>query len=336
MMPKVKFVAVIILVLMMAFPPGNANIVHAEDSAEAPVQTMEEPAPETTPSPSTEPTPEPSVTPEPTPAPTPEPTVTLEPTPEPTAMPEPVTQTSEAAPPPEPAVLAAAETTAVPEPDPGVLVLPDIPAGAPSPSQIKRLPDSGMVCLTFDDGYNKAAIETILACLRDNDVQCTFFVIGACLKNYPALWRQAAEDGHEIAYHTMTHHSLNGYSNAKIVADINKWNETAHSILGVGYRIPKIARAPGGSANTRVRRLFNCLGYKLIYWSSDTYTGVYRRSKSNAGTRIARYIIKKTVAGSISLQHFNKYDAASVSRYIVELKAKFRLGTVSEALAAGG
>jgi peptidoglycan/xylan/chitin deacetylase (PgdA/CDA1 family) len=193
-----------------------------------------------------------------------------------------------------------------------------------------------MVCLTFDDGYSKASIVKILDCLRQNDVQCTFFVIGACLKKYPALWRQAVEDGNEIAYHTMKHHSLNGYSNKQIVRDINQWNETARNVLGAGYRIPKIARAPGGSANKRVRRLFNCLGYKLIYWSSDTYTGVYRRNKHNAGARIASYIIKKTAAGSISLQHFNSYDAASVSRYVAALKKKFTLGTVSEALAAGG
>lgn len=307
-MVRVKFAAVIVLALLMAFPIGNGNIGHAAEFGETPVQTAEEP------------------TPQPTPLPTPEPA------PEPTAETAPVAEASESLP-PEPVVSAAAEP--VPSVDNGVLLLPDIPSDAPAPSQIKRLPDSGMVCLTFDDGYSKASIETILGCLRDNDVQCTFFIIGSCLKLYPELWRQAVEDGHEIAYHTMTHHSLNGYNNAKIVADINKWNETAHNILGAGYQIPKIARAPGGSANARVRRLFNCLGYKLIYWSSDTYTGVYRSKKSNAGARVAKYIIKNTVVGSISLQHFNKYDAASVSRYIAELKAKFRLGTVSEALAAG-
>lgn len=320
-MVRVKFAAVIVLTLLMAFPIGNGNIGHAAEFGETPVQTAEEP----TPAPTIPPMPEP--TPEPTPLPTPEPA------PEPTAATAPAAEAPESLP-PEAVVSAAAEPA---PPDNGVLLLPDIPADAPAPApaQIKRLPDSGMVCLTFDDGYSKASIETILGCLRDNDVQCTFFIIGSCLKLYPELWQQAVEDGHEIAYHTMTHHSLNGYNNIKIVADINKWNETAHSVLGAGYQIPKIARAPGGSANARVRRLFNCLGYKLIYWSSDTYTGVYQSKKSNAGARVAKYIIKNTVVGSISLQHFNKYDAASVSRYIAELKAKFRLGTVSQALAAG-
>jgi peptidoglycan/xylan/chitin deacetylase (PgdA/CDA1 family) len=228
------------------------------------------------------------------------------------------------------------EAPATPQPEPETLLLPDIPPGAPAPAQIKRLAASGIACLTFDDGYSKASIQKILSCLRSSDVQCTFFVIGACLKKYPDLWRQAVEDGNEIAYHTMKHGSLNRCSNEKIVRDINQWNDAARSVLGVGYRIPKFGRAPGGSANARVRRLFNCIGYRLIYWSSDTYTGVYRGSKRNAAARIARYIVKRTTAGSISLQHFNKYDASSVSRYIAALKEKYTLGTISEALAASG
>ena len=214
------------------------------------------------------------------------------------------------------------------------ITLPDIPADASAPAQVKSLPDSGMVCLTFDDGYSKASIETILDCLKEYDVHCTFFIIGSCLKLYPELWRRAVAEGHEIAYHTMSHRPLTRRTNAQIVADINEWNKTAAGILGPRYQIPKIARAPGGTTDTRVRRLFAALGYTLIYWSSDTFTGVYRRSHTNAGARVASYILRRTTVGSISLQHFNACDAASVSRYIGELNVRFRLGTVSEALAA--
>ncbi len=233
----------------------------------------------------------------------------------------------------EPAI-EAADAAAPADTAPEVLVLPDIRTDGPAPSQIKSLPDSGRVCLTFDDGYGEAAIHTILDCLQENNVHCTFFIIGSCLKLYPKLWQRAVAEGHEIAYHTMRHHSLNGMSNEQIVADINRWNETAREVLGADYAIPRIARAPGGSANARVRRLFGCLGYHLIYWSSDTFTGVYRRSKSNVAARIASYILRGTNTGTIVLQHFNRYDASSVSRYVAELKQRFTLGTVSEALTA--
>jgi len=213
------------------------------------------------------------------------------------------------------------------------IVLPEIGVDAPAPAQIKSLPESGMVCLTFDDGYSKASIETILGCLREQGVHCTFFVIGACLKLYPELWRQAVEDGHEIAYHTMNHRPLTRSTNTKIVEDLSEWCLTATGVLGIGYRAPKIARAPGGTTNMRVRQLFAALGYELIYWSCDTFTGVYRSNHGNAGARAAAYVLRHAAVGAISLQHFNAYDAASVSRYIAEMSARFRLGTVSEALA---
>lgn len=335
-MTKVKFAAVMILALTVALLAENVNIVYAFNPAEAAAAVQETaseadppPAPEPTPMPEPTPTPEPTLTPEP--APTPEPTLTpaQAPTPEPNVPPVSAAVTA-----PEGAAPQAAGA-AVP-PQSAALSLPKIPSNAPAPAQVKRLPDSNMACLTFDDGYSKTSIIKILDCLKENNVRCTFFVIGTCLKRYPALWRRAVTEGHEIAYHTMKHKSLNRRTNKQIVKDINQWNKAARSVLGANYVIPKIARAPGGSANKRVRRLFHALGYKIIYWSSDTYTGVYRRNHNNAGANIAKYIIRKTKAGSISLQHFNKYDAASVSRYIAALKQKFTLGTVSQALAAGG
>lgn len=196
-----------------------------------------------------------------------------------------------------------------------------------APSQIKTLPNSGMVCLTFDDGGSRTNVTKLLDCLRENGVHCTFFITGSNLKKTPDLWQQAIADGHEIAYHTMKHKSLNRMSDKKIITDIEEWNQTAKTILGENYQIPKIARAPYGSANSRVRRLFDTLGYKLIYWSSDTLTGVNKRTAKN----VAKYVIKKTKIGSISLQHFGSPDINSVPLYIEEIKANFTLGTVSEA-----
>ncbi len=303
-MSRVKLAAVIILALLMAFFVGSSDVREAGE-----IQTPESAA-----------------------APVPELVSITEPAPvhtyerEPVTTPDPSAEMQERA-----QIKAAAQQEQAPMP---VLELPDIPDNTPALPQIKSLPSSGMVCLTFDDGNGEASIENILDCLRDYDVQCTFFVIGTCLERYPELWRRAAAAGHEIAYHTMKHRSLNKCTNEQIVKDINQWNETVRSVLGPGYVIPRIARAPGGKANARVRRLFSCLGYKLIYWSSDTYTGVYKKSRRNAGERVASYIIDRTQEGSISLQHFNRYDALSLPRYIETIKSNFKLGTVSEALEA--
>jgi len=205
-------------------------------------------------------------------------------------------------------------------------------ASAPAPPQIKSLPQSGMVCLTFDDGGGRTNVAKLLDCLRQYGIHCTFFITGQNLKKTPDLWRQAILDGNEICYHTMEHKSLNSHrmSNKKIIADIEKWNATAKEVLGENYQIPLIARAPYGHANSRVKKLFESLGYKLIYWSSDSLTGVDHRTAKN----VAKYILRKTKIGSISLQHFGNPDINAVPLYIKELSQNFVLGKISDALAA--
>lgn len=201
---------------------------------------------------------------------------------------------------------------------------------------IYSLPKSGMMCLTFDDGFSN--IQTILDCLRANNVHCTFFIIGRCLKANPSLWRQAVKDGNEICYHTMTHGSITDLSNAQILNDIQEWNNLAHEILGNDYVIPKLARLPGGGGNTneRVLAVFHNLGYEVIAWNADSFTGVIRgnnNSLSVINQQVANYVLNHAQVGTIQLQHFNQYDAPSIKLYITTLKQKYKLGKISEAIA---
>lgn len=204
----------------------------------------------------------------------------------------------------------------------------------PKIKTITSLPNSGMMCLTFDDGYGTSYIKTILDCLRENNVQCTFFIIGSQLKANPDLWQQAITDGNEICYHSMLHEDLTSYSNQKILDDITKWNATAKKVLGDDYIIPPLARLPGGSGNNskRILELFNSIGYNVIGWNSDTYYDVIRKDSKASPQKIADYVIKMASVGTISLQHFNKYDAPSVSLYIATLKEKYSLGKISDAI----
>ena len=194
-----------------------------------------------------------------------------------------------------------------------------------------------MMCLTFDDGYDKNSIKTILDCLRENNVCCTFFVIGQNLQAYPELWQQAIIDGNEIAYHSMKHDDLTTYTDQQILDDITKWNTTAKEILGEDYIIPKIARLPGGGGNQskRILSLFNSLSYSIIAWNADTYTGVIRNNKNSVSIinqQVADYVLAHAAIGTIQLQHFNQYDGPSVSLYITTLKSEYSLGTISQAL----
>ncbi len=237
-------------------------------------------------------------TPIPTSSPTPKPTPTPQTTPKPTT--------------PKPTLTATPVKTQPPYAQPAYRMIP-----------------KNQVSLTIDDGYGRSYITTVLNLLRAKNVDSTFFVIGNQLKAYPDLWRQAIMDGHEICYHSMNHYSMGSWSNTKIIQDLNTWNKTAKDVLGHWYTIPKLARLPGGSGhtNSRILLLFNSIGYKVIGWNVDTYTGAIRPKRS-----ISRYIVDKTVPGSIVLTHFNSLDSRAMADYIDFLKNKFMLVKVSDAL----
>jgi peptidoglycan-N-acetylmuramic acid deacetylase len=207
-------------------------------------------------------------------------------------------------------------------------------ADAATPVLYRTSPQK-IVCLTIDDGYGRQNVKKALDILRAKNVKCTLFVIGSRLTAMPDLWRQAVQDGHEICYHSMAHKNMSSWKKAAILADVARWNQTAQKVLGPGYVIPKFARLPGGSGHKsqRIQGIFASLGYKLIGWSMDTYTGVARISTANLKVRITRYIKTKTKANSIILTHFNGYDVPAFSAYVGWLKGRCRLGTVSEAFA---
>lgn len=192
---------------------------------------------------------------------------------------------------------------------------------------------NGYVCLTIDDGFSPVYIKQALDLFRAKKVKCTFFVIGSRLKASPDLWRQAVKDGHEICYHSMTHRIMSSWSNAAIVKDLNAWNALAKSVLGANYSIPKFARLPGGSGHKtpRIQKQFASLGYKLIGWSADTYTGVIRLGTKNLKSRITAYIKSRAKPNAILLTHFNGLDVPSMSGYINWLKSHCKLGTISDA-----
>lgn len=61
------------------------------------------------------------------------------------------------------------------------------------------------VAITIDDWYWVESIEYMLNLFEKNNVKATFFVIWDCIKLYPALWKRAIDQWHEICNHTATH-----------------------------------------------------------------------------------------------------------------------------------
>ncbi|MDP4127152.1 MAG: polysaccharide deacetylase family protein [Bacillota bacterium] len=65
--------------------------------------------------------------------------------------------------------------------------------------------DKNQVALTFDDGPNPEYTPQILAVLDRYHVKATFFMVGEMARQYPGVVREVADQGNEVADHTMTH-----------------------------------------------------------------------------------------------------------------------------------
>ncbi len=95
------------------------------------------------------------------------------------------------------------------------------------------------VAITIDDGYWVESIKYILDLFEKNNVKGTFFVIWECLKLYPALWKKAAEQWHEICNHTMHHNKYfkTGSESERFEKELLWWEDNAKEVLWEDYLI---------------------------------------------------------------------------------------------------
>jgi len=251
----------------------------------------------------------------------------------------------------------------IPEALPTVIPAPAVsPSAAPTPEAspshtptpeknveiiypINSFSDTGSICLTFDDGGNKKAVEKALEVLKRHDVKCTFFVVGKYMKAHPELWKQAAEDGHEICNHTQNHKWLSDLNDEGVKKEILDWETTVAEILGEDYlkkmkqeypylRIPYNA----GGNSKRVLRIIAESGYIPIGWNIETYYAIIRHHDTstepveNIAGEVAAHVTKRAKGGSIVLLHFNMYDVYRLDEIISSIKAKgLTMKSLSEA-----
>ena len=84
-------------------------------------------------------------------------------------------------------------------------------------------------------------IELILACLEENQIRATMFVLGWVGERHPRLVRQMAEAGHEIASHGYAHELVTAQTRVQFRHDIKRAKSVLEDACGcpvIGYRAP--------------------------------------------------------------------------------------------------
>ena len=196
-------------------------------------------------------------------------------------------------------------------------------------SQVIRsgIRETNKVAITIDDGYGDTLILKTLESLRNHNVKATFFTLGECIRNEPAIWKQAVEEGHELANHTYSHRYLTTMNDEEIVNELDRWQEEVDQALGYSYTA-YFFRPPGMDGFTtpqagKTKHYLDLIGRKgliSVLWDVDHFSGLGTGSASP--DVIANYILQQARGGSIILLHFKENDIAALPSIITGLRSQ--------------
>lgn len=142
--------------------------------------------------------------------------------------------------------------------------------------QMREPRQSKTVYLTFDDGPS-ARTEQILAILKEQGIQATFFVTANDQSDYAkGLLRKIVQEGHAIGVHSYSHDYKKVYASVEAyLEDFHQMYAYIQEIAGVQ---PTIFRFPGGSVNTYNMVVFPQLIAEMsrrgfVYFDWNAYGG---------------------------------------------------------------
>jgi cellulose synthase/poly-beta-1,6-N-acetylglucosamine synthase-like glycosyltransferase/peptidoglycan/xylan/chitin deacetylase (PgdA/CDA1 family) len=105
------------------------------------------------------------------------------------------------------------------------------------------------IALTFDDGPDPTWTPEILEVLRENDVNATFFEIGARITEQPRLVTRVHDEGNEIGLHTFTHADMS------LIPDWERrlqYSQTELALIGATGETTSLLRFPYSSRTTAI------------------------------------------------------------------------------------
>lgn len=201
------------------------------------------------------------------------------------------------------------------------------PAQQPSNTVVEQVnkPDTPKVqktiYLTFDDGPGKYT-EPLMEIMERYQVHGTFFMIGNQLGGHQQVVKEAAEAGHYIGLHSMSHSKKKLYDSGNadhFIAEFTKEQEMVEALIGTS---PALIRAPYGSKpeiNEAFRDKIAEAGFKMWDWTVDS-----KDWKNAAKPELILQEIKRQVKGDteVILLHEKAQTVAMLPQIIEYLQGK--------------
>ena len=188
--------------------------------------------------------------------------------------------------------------------------------------------DGPYIAMTFDDGPNPKNTPKLLDLLAAKHIKATFFVVGECATDYPAIMKRIVAEGHEIGNHSWDHPNFGKSSDVKIRSQVQRTNDIILAETGIKTTL---LRPPYGSMTPKQRQwVHDEFGYDIILWDVDPNDW-----KEPGVNVVAQRIISGTRPGSIILSHdIHAPTIEAMPRVFDALLAKgFKFVTVSELIA---
>lgn len=127
-----------------------------------------------------------------------------------------------------------------------------------------RAPQSGGVCLTFDDGPHPEGTPAVLEALARRNITATFFVVGEQVERYPALAAEITAAGHQLAVHGYCHRNQMRLAPSQFADDLQRAVEV---IAQAGGRAPRLYRPPYGIFTPAGLSLVRRASLEPLLWS---------------------------------------------------------------------
>lgn len=188
--------------------------------------------------------------------------------------------------------------------------------------------DEKQVALTFDDGPHPTYTPEILDVLAKYDAKATFFVIGEHAKKYSYLIERQANEGHEVANHTLTH-DYTMKTRSKLKKELEETTSIIEQITG---QKTALYRPVGGRYNDLIVDTARENGYLVVMWSWHQDTEDWKRPGAK---KIANKVLKGVKPGDIILFHDSGGDRSQTVRALEIILQKmqeegYEFVTVSE------
>ena len=124
--------------------------------------------------------------------------------------------------------------------------------------------DTGIITLTFDQGYENGFTPAILDTLKEKEVQAIFFITGDYFNREKELIGRMIDEGHIIGSHSNKHIDFSSQPAEKCYEDIRWLHEQVKETFGYEMRL---FRYPSGTFNEQSLALMQQVGYEPVFWS---------------------------------------------------------------------